>query len=329
MTKVSVIIPVYNVEKYLPQCIESVLLQSLKDIEIICVNDGSTDGSLKVLQKFKARDNRIVIIDKANEGSGIARNTALAIAKGEYVYFVDSDDWLDNAGVLEKLYNKASADELDILIFGGLSCYEKDGKIAKSKGGYSLKNLDKKYFNKVFGAKDITKDVFKFPSTAWTKLYSRAFLLDNNIEFQRIKVGQDQLPFFHSMILAKKIEVLPELLYCYRKNRVGSEMTVKKKNHFSPIYVTYAVEELLKKIGLEDDYAELALGRYFGKATSWLGKFQEDLKQEYYVEYMELLTHLQNSRNGWWKYFNPTIKDGYWTLKMKQFVAKQKFMLLK
>lgn len=329
MTKVSVIIPVYNVEKYLPQCIESVLLQSLKDIEIICVNDGSTDGSLKVLQKFKARDNRIVIIDKANEGSGIARNTALAIAKGEYVYFVDSDDWLDNAGVLEKLYNKASADELDILIFGGLSCYEKDGKIAKSKGGYSLKNLDKKYFNKVFGAKDITKDVFKFPSTAWTKLYSRAFLLDNNIEFQRIKVCQDQLPFFHSMILAKKIEVLPELLYCYRKNRVGSEMTVKKKNHFSPIYVTYAVEELLKKIGLEDDYAELALGRYFGKATSWLGKFQEDLKQEYYVEYMELLTHLQNSRNGWWKYFNPTIKDGYWTLKMKQFVAKQKFMLLK
>ena len=326
MTKVSVIMPVYNVEKYLPQCIESVLAQSLNDIEIICVNDGSTDDSLKVLQEFKARDNRIVIIDKANEGSGIARNTALAIAKGEYVYFVDSDDWLDNAGVLEKLYNKAVADNLDILIFGGLSCYEKDGKIAKSKGGYSLRNLDKKYFNKVFSAKDIKKDVFKFPSTAWTKLYRHEFLLENNIKFQHIKVGQDQLPFFHSMILAKRIEVFP---YCYRKNRVGSAMTVKKKKNFSPIFVTRAVEELLKKLGLEDDYAELALGRYFGKATSWLGKFQEDLKQEYYVEYMELLTHLQNSRNGWWKYFNPTIKNGYWTLKMKQFVAKQKFMLLK
>ena len=166
MTKVSVIMPVYNVEKYLPQCIESVLAQSLNDIEIICVNDGSTDDSLKVLQEFKARDNRIVIIDKANEGSGIARNTALAIAKGEYVYFVDSDDWLDNAGVLEKLYNKASTDDLDILIFGGLSCYEKDCQIVKSKGGYSLKNLDKKYFNKVFSAKDIKKEVFKFPSTA-------------------------------------------------------------------------------------------------------------------------------------------------------------------
>ena len=149
MTKVSVIMPVYNVEKYLPQCLESILSQSLNDIEIICVNDGSTDDSLKVLQEFKASDNRIVIIDKANEGSGVARNTALAIAKGEYVYFVDSDDWLDNAGVLEKLYAKANADVLDILIFGGLSCYEKDGKFIKTKGGYSLKNLDKKYFNNV------------------------------------------------------------------------------------------------------------------------------------------------------------------------------------
>lgn len=329
MTKLSVIMPVYNVEKYLPQCLESILSQTLGDIEIICVNDGSTDGSLNVLQDYKSRDERIVIIDKANEGSGVARNTALAIAKGEYVYFIDSDDWLDNSGVLEKLYLKADADVLDILIFGGLSCYEKDGKIIKSKGGYSLKGLDKKYFNNVFSAKDITKDIFKFPSTAWTKLYRREFLIENNIKFQNIKVGQDQLPFFHSMILAKRIEVIGEFPYCYRKNRVGSAMTVKKKKNFSPIYVTRAVEDLLKKLDMEDEYANLALGKYFSKATSWLGKFQDDLKSEYYAEYIELLTHLQNVYCGWWKYFNPTIKDGYWTLKMKQILAKQKFMLLK
>ena len=106
-------------------------------------------------------------------------------------------------------------------------------------------------------------------------------------------------------------------------------MTVKKKKNFSPIYVTRAVEELLKRLDMEDEYVTLALGKYFSKATSWLGKFHDDLKSEYYAEYIELLTHLQNEYCGWWKYFNPTIKDGYWTLKMKQILAKQKFMLLK
>ena len=129
MTKLSVIMPVYNVAKYLPMCLDSIICQTLDDIEIICVNDGSTDESLSVLQEYKEKDSRIIIIDKKNEGSGVARNTALAIAQGEYVYFVDGDDWLDNDSVLKMLYEKAMADELDILIFGGLSCYEKEGQI--------------------------------------------------------------------------------------------------------------------------------------------------------------------------------------------------------
>jgi len=183
MTKLSVIMPVYNVGKYLPMCLDSIICQTLDDIEVICVNDGSTDESLSVLQEYKEKDNRIVIIDKKNEGSGVARNTALAIAQGEYIYFVDGDDWLDNNSVLKMLYEKAVADELDILIFGGLSCYEKEGQIFKSKGGYSLKGLDRKYINSVFSAKDIKKDIFKFPSTAWTKLYRRKFLIDNDIKF--------------------------------------------------------------------------------------------------------------------------------------------------
>lgn len=329
MTKLSVIMPVYNVAKYLPMCLDSIICQTLDDIEIICVNDGSTDESLSVLQEYKEKDSRIIIIDKKNEGSGVARNTALAIAQGEYVYFVDGDDWLDNDSVLKMLYEKAMADELDILIFGGLSCYEKEGQIFKSKGGYSLKGLDRKYINRVFSSNDIEKDVFKFPSTAWTKLYRRKFLIDNDIKFQLIKVGQDQLPFFHSMILAERIEVIEEFPYCYRKNRVGSAMTVKKKKNHSPIYVTKAIEELLIKLDLVEVYGVMALSKYFGKATSWLGKFQDDLKPEYYAEYMELLTHLQSKYSGWWKYFNPTMSDGYWSLKIKQIIAKQKFKLLK
>lgn len=318
MIKLSIIIPVYNVEKYISLCLESILKQSFKDYEIICVNDGSSDNSLSVLQNFKQKDNRITIIDKQNEGSGIARNTALAIAKGEYVYFVDGDDWLeDNA--LGKMILKADELNTDILTFGGLSYYETQGR----KGGYSADKLPKKYFNKVFASKDIKKDVFKFPSTAWTKLYRRDFLIKNNIKFQNIKVGQDQLPFFHSMITAERIAILPENLYCYRKNRKGAVTAVKKKKNFSPIYVFYGIEEMLKSENLHDEYKSIFVSKYFSKATSWLGKFQDDLKHEYYIEYVKLLEHVKKEYPfGWWVKFNPKEKDGYWNLKLKQSFSK-------
>ena len=192
MPKISIIIPVYNVQDYLAMCLDSVCYQSMKDIEIICVNDGSTDNSLAVLHAYKRRDKRIIIIDKENEGSGVARNTGLKIARGEYVYFVDGDDWLEQ-DVLLKASKKADETNADIVIFGGSSCYVKDnGKINKNSGGYSADKLPKKYLNKVFSAEDIKKDIFKFPSTAWTKLYKHQFLVDNNILFQEIKLLEQE-----------------------------------------------------------------------------------------------------------------------------------------
>ena len=317
MTKLSIVIPVYNVENYIPQCLESILNQSFKDLEVICVNDGSTDNSLSVLQDYKVKYDRIIIIDKKNEGSGIARNAGLSIAKGEYVYYVDGDDWIeDNA--LEKIIVKADELNTDILIFGGLSYYEGKGK----NGGYSADKLPKEYFNKVFSSKDIKKDIFKFPSTAWTKLYRRDFLIKNNIKFQDIKAGQDQLPFFHSMIKAERIALLPENIYCYRKNRKGAVTSVKKKKSFSPIYVFYGVEEMLKSENLLDDYKSIFVNKYFSKATSWLGKFQDDLKHDYYLEYLKLLEHVKSEYpTGWWMKFNPKEKDGYWMLKLKQKIS--------
>lgn len=309
MTKLSIIIPVYNIEPYITNCLNSILNQPFKDFEIICVNDGSTDNSLAELKK--CRDERLVIIDKKNEGSGVARNTALAAACGEYIFFVDGDDWLEENS-LQKIIEEADRLNTDILIFGGLSYYEGNGK----NGGYSANKLPKKYMNKVFSAEDIKKDIFKFPSTAWTKLYRREFLQKNNIKFQEIKVGQDQLPYFHSMITAEKIALLPENLYCYRKNRKGAVTATKKKKNFSPIYVFYAIEDILQKTNKLKDYEYIFVKRYFSKATSWLGKFREDLKEEYFVEYSKLLKHVQ-SQYGLYKNFHPTVKDGYWMLKFK------------
>ena len=252
MTKISIIIPVYNVSEYIGNCLDSILSQSLRDIEVICVNDGSSDNSAEILHKYEKSDNRIIVIDKENQGSGMARNAGLAIAKGKYILFVDGDDWLEN-NALEKIFKKAEEADTDILIFGGLSYYENIGK----NGGYSASKLPKKYLNRIFSAKDIKKDIFKFPSTCWTKLYKKDFLTANNILFQDIKAGQDQLPFFHSMICAKRIALYPENIYCYRKNRCGAVTAVKKKNNFSPIYVFYAVEQLLNNKKLTEEYKEI------------------------------------------------------------------------
>jgi len=328
MPKISVIIPVYNVREYLAMCLDSVCWQSLKDIEIICVNDGSIDKSLAVLHAFARRDKRIRIIDKENAGSGVARNEGLKIAAGEYVFFLDGDDWLEK-DALEKMYNAAAKDDLDILIFGGSSCRVKGSRFKKSHGGYTYKKLPQKYKNKIFSANDIKKDIFKFPATIWTKLYKREFLINNNIKFQEIKIGQDQLPFFHSMIAGERIGLLHKNLYCYRKNRSGSAMTVKKKKNFSPIYVFYGIENLLNDLGKTEEYQDIFINKYFSKATSWLGKFNDETKKEYFEEYQKLLNHIKEKYpHGWWVYFEPKINDYYQMLKLKQFLAKKfKFML--
>ena len=310
MPKLSIIIPVYNIEEYISNCLNSILSQPFRDFEVICVNDGSTDNSLLELQKYR-NDERVIIIDKKNEGSGVARNSALAIARGEYVFFVDGDDWIEENS-LQKMVDEADRLKTDILVFGGLSYYEDKGQT----GGYSANKLPKKYLNKVFNAKDIRKDIFKFPSTAWTKLYRREFLQKNDIKFQEIKVGQDQLPFFHSMITAQRIAILPENLYCYRKNRRGAVTAVKKKKNFSPIYVFYGIEEMLKHTGLINEYKSIFVKKYFAKATSWLAKFQDDLKPQYFEEYSKLLKHVQEEY-GLYKNFHPKITDGYWKLKFK------------
>ena len=128
MPKFSVILPVYNVEKYLRECLESLVNQTLKDIEFICVNDGSTDSSLDILNEYAKKDSRFVIINQHNQGQGVARNNALAVAKGEYVAFVDPDDWVET-NMFEELYLKFKETNVDVIQFNFKVCFEKSGEI--------------------------------------------------------------------------------------------------------------------------------------------------------------------------------------------------------
>lgn len=306
MIKLSVIIPVYNTEKYLEQCLESILTQDFHDIEIICVDDGSTDNSLQILQKYSEK---IVVLKQANKGSGVARNLALSQAKGEYILFVDSDDKL-MPNACSKLIGTALKTNAEVIVFGGLT-YSKD---KLRKGSYSFNKIPRKYHNKIFDKHIFKNDMFKFPPTAWTKLYKKDFLLKNNIKFQEIFVGQDQIFFVKAMLTASKIFVLPENLYFYRKKRPGSVTSAKKKTNSSPIDVFWAVNNVLQ----DEDYKYKILERYFLKATFWLPKMREDLKPNYYNDYIKILEFLkQEYPKAWWKGFSPKINTPYLVLKFQ------------
>ena len=127
MTKVSIIVPVYNVEKYLKRCLESLVNQTLKDIEIICVNDGSTDGSLAILNEYVRNDDRIVVINQENSGQSVARNRGIDVAKGEYIGFVDSDDWVCE-DYFERLHNSAIQNNAEIAVGGIIRLHKFNGR---------------------------------------------------------------------------------------------------------------------------------------------------------------------------------------------------------
>ena len=117
MAKVSIIVPVYNVEKYLRKCLDSLINQTLKDIEIICINDGSTDKSLEILEEYKNRDSRIILLNQENSGQSIARNNGIKKATGEYIGFVDPDDWVEN-NMIKCLIDEIKSEKVDLVTSG-------------------------------------------------------------------------------------------------------------------------------------------------------------------------------------------------------------------
>ena len=222
--KVSIIIPVYNVEKYLRECLDSVINQTLKDIEIIIVNDGSTDNSIEIIQDYSNNCKNIKVINKQNEGCYKARNVGLETAKGEYIAFLDSDDYIE-FNMYEKLYSKAKETDADI-VSSNYSILE-NNKIKIVDFSSSIELL-KKTNNKLVGAENILLD-----AVIWSRIFKRQMLIDKGIMFHSdIHTADDA--FFHAltMLNANKIIYIPDVLYTYRISRNGS-ITTNLHNEFN------------------------------------------------------------------------------------------------
>ena len=216
MPKISVIIPVYNVEKYLRQCLDSVVNQTFRDIEIICVNDGSTDGSLAILEEYSSKDNRIVVINQENSGQSAARNNGLRIATGEYIAFLDSDDYME-LNLCEIAYQKAKLTDADITMY----FFDTFGEDFLNMSAIDIildddiVSRDKKI--------DAINENF---NVIWNMLYKRSFLQNNNILFLENVIFED-VPFsIKCACLCNKIAVIRKRLVHYR---IGCGYSTDKK----------------------------------------------------------------------------------------------------
>lgn len=277
MVKISVVIPVYNTQNYLNECIDSVLNQSFKDFEIICINDGSTDNSLSILSDYEVSDERIKVISQQNRGLGASRNEGLKLAQGEYVLFLDSDDYL-TPDALEKLYNQAYANDLDLILF----------KIANFNYK-TLKESHSDYFDMKFLKEIVNEDIFNWmivkdcifdiSVTATSKLFKRSLI--SNIEFPEDLLFEDNLFFTKVIFNVKHVYFLDEYLY-YRRIRPDS-ITNSYHSKFSDCIIIYdEIIEYMKSIGKYDEFSNQIFDK---KCFDFFHRFKlvdDEYKQDFF-----------------------------------------------
>ncbi len=239
MPEISVITPFFNSENFLEQCISSVVKQSFCDFEMILINDGSTDDSLKTAQKF-LKDDRIKIFSKENEGQGVARNYALKKAQGKIIVYLDSDDWLEE-NALFKIYDKFKKDNPDIIFFNAYKFFEE----TKQKNEYRF--IDPyflRFGEEVFFKDEVTDILFETNGLPF-KAYKKDFLVENNIKYSNTRFIEDSEFYIKALLCADKICCLNEYLVNYRIHKQSTTFTLNKriatiKNTF------FACENVLK-----------------------------------------------------------------------------------
>lgn len=242
-TGVSVIIPVYNGEEYLKECLDSVLRQSVADMQIICVNDGSTDGSAAILAEYEAKDPRIEIIAQPNQGLSSARNRGIKNARGKYIQFLDCDDRLAD-GALAKLYELAEANKLDILYYDGIAFCDETKTDESELARYSQLYLCKVPIIGVVSGLEMFEKLYygkSYRASACLQMIRRDFLIEKQISFYEGILYEDNLFTLTSMTQALRTGYCHQAFY-ERRVHVGSIVTSRKNFQHVRSYVLAYIE---------------------------------------------------------------------------------------
>ena len=227
--KVSVVVPVYNTAPYLAQCLDSLTGQSLADIEIICVDDGSTDESPAILEKYAERDARIKVLSQQNQFAGVARNNGMAAACGEYIMFCDSDDFMaENA--LELMYEKCKSDDADVCVCAGERYYEQLGLTVDAPGYLEVKRVP-------FSRSDNAEHLFSFTTIMmFNKMFRFDFLREHHLQYATTRNGEDVEICALALWYAERITVVKTPLVFYRIDRPDSLVGTLSQSALDPLY---------------------------------------------------------------------------------------------
>lgn len=296
MVKVSVVIPVYNVEQYLERCLDSIINQTLNDIEIICVNDGSTDKSLEILEKYASNDSRIKILSQENGGHAVATNNGINLATGEYLFLMDSDDIL-KIDALEKTYNVAKEKDVDFVLFKAIN-YDDAKQEYYENEFYSMNKIANTVGDNIFNYHDLGKRVFNVVVAPWTKLYNMNFIKDIGVKFPEGLIFDDNVFFWEVMLSAEKVYFLKEHLF-YRRWYENSSTRAGDKRFIDSLIINSMIIDLFDEFGeLKGVYKEVLFNRKVSLAEKRFTQINEEFKELYFDEMQKnFFNWIQNDEN--------------------------------
>lgn len=292
--KISVLIPIYNVEKYLGECLESLSLQTLSEIEIICINDGSTDNSLSIARSFAQKDSRFRIVDKSNSGYGDSLNKGIEVAKGKYLAIVDSDDYIDHR-MYEKLYQEAVVYDAEIVKCGFFEFYDYEHE---RRYETKLISRDKRDFHRVICPRR-EKKYFYYPMMNPLAIFSSKFIRENRIVHNTTPGAshQDMGFWFQTLSFVNRLVFINEPLYYYRQTNPNSSIHARG-TRVQVMYDEY--DFILEKMRCRPEIFQEVLDVFSHRKFLSLSYFYYHLLEEYkplfLVLFKESFTRDKNNR---------------------------------
>ena len=316
--KVSVIIPCYNAERYLPHCLDSLTAQTLRDLEIICVDDGSVDSTPDILRQYARKDSRITVLIQENKNAGNARNNGLRIARGEYLSFLDADDFFEPE-MLEQMVMSADRYQADFTV-----CHSDQYSMSQhclSPASWVVQ--DHRIPSQMpFTHRQLTGNVFRvFVGWAWDKLYRRSFVEKHGLRFQEQRTSNDLFFVYSALVLAEKITVV-EGVYVHQRTGLNTSLSVTREKSWHCFYdALIALRQQLIRADLyqelEQDFVNYAL--HFSLwhlntlaepthqtvqnklVTEWFRELGiEDKPRSYFYDHMEYLEYYHIRRASSW-----------------------------